>query len=111
MRALTLASLTLVSVSCSAEKKPTTSQATPEKIKALADEYYSSKAKNILELNFDTSSIHPDDQCLPHERPLSCVDAVCKRLSKYDCDDISEIRAVTQVCSNQQNGLCIVSVL
>jgi hypothetical protein len=105
LRAATLSSLALASVSCGEAKQITPSS--PGKLQKLVADYYAAKANSSLALKTDLNTLHPDDRCRHHEPELPCVDAVCKHLPSYSCDDMSEIRAVTQVCSSQENGLCI----
>ena len=92
---------------------------TKEKIQSLVNDYYSKKAlQSFTQIfngkNSSTLSIQNfDDRCPPHRPPdnnKSCVDAICSRISQYECDDISDMRNVNQICSNQYDGGCIDSI-
>jgi hypothetical protein len=37
----------------------------------------------------------------------SCIDSVCTHLSKFDCDDASEIQNVAKICKGNINGDCL----
>lgn len=111
LTAAALSSLAIVSVSCGEAKTnapaPANAAVSTDKIQKLVDNYYLDKAKSSLDLKINLKTMTPDDRCRNHDQQLPCVDAVCKHLSSYSCDDMSEIRTVTQICSTQENGLCI----
>lgn len=107
MTAITLIALTVVSVGWAAEKGVGHSGVSDQKIRALANEYYLSKAQGILAIDLRPAATASDDRCRPHEPHNSCIDAVCAQLSSFACDDQSEIRDVAMICANQRDGRCI----
>lgn len=42
--------------------------------------------------------------------PKSCIETVCSKLSKHDCDDISEIQVIAKMCKNNVDGDCVDAV-
>lgn len=42
--------------------------------------------------------------------PKSCIETVCSKVSKYDCDDASEIQQIAGFCKNNVDGDCIDAV-
>lgn len=97
---------------------PSISLAKPEannQIRVLVQQYYSGKALQGFNRFFSTLTKSSNlkiqnDHCPPshpQEPSTSCVDSICKRLSKYDCDDLSDLGKVNQICASQANGGCI----
>lgn len=42
--------------------------------------------------------------------PKSCIETICNKLSKTDCDDASEIQNIAKICKNNVDGDCINAV-
>ncbi len=42
--------------------------------------------------------------------PKSCIDTICAKLNKSDCDDISEVQNIAKMCKNNVDGDCINAV-
>lgn len=42
--------------------------------------------------------------------PKSCIETVCAKVSKYDCDDASEIQQIAGFCKHNVDGDCIDAV-
>jgi hypothetical protein len=79
-------------------------------IETLANEFYARQAMKKIMPMFGVTVANRDDRCNPHQPGDSCTDAVCSKLSKYDCDDMSDLTRVGKICSTQHNGRCIDSV-
>jgi hypothetical protein len=46
----------------------------------------------------------------PNISPKSCIETVCSKVSKYDCDDVSEIQQIAGFCKHNVDGDCIDAV-
>jgi hypothetical protein len=83
------------------------------KVRMLVDEFYANEAlkerlaaKSPFNTIFGLKPLHDDPNCPQHPGPSSCIQAVCNHLSRYDCDDQSDLREIAGICQNV-DGRCI----
>lgn len=79
-------------------------------VKSLVSDYYQKKeAGNVLRSLRQLEGSR-DIICNPAPSAGSCIDAACSSISKYDCDDTSEIKEIANACANNMDGSCVKSV-
>ncbi|MGZ5278698.1 MAG: hypothetical protein ACXWC9_02075, partial [Pseudobdellovibrionaceae bacterium] len=98
--------LSLPLVSFAVEKQKSLSPQVISQMKTLASDFYLNKTLQKT-LGFDKLRHPGNPNCEPQTSVGSCVDAACKHLPTYQCDDLSEIREISTACANNYDGSCV----
>ena len=98
--------LSLPLASFALEKSKTLTPDQVAKIKSLAADFYF--RKSIKSQTAQSRSLTPlPPVCEPQPTVGACVDAACKHLPSYACDDMNEIREISAACANNRAGQCV----
>ncbi len=77
-------------------------------VKDLVDQYYSLKEARQITTRLLSPKPSSASRYCPPNGP-ACLDVACQKLGQFGCDDMSEIKEVSEACRGNYDGSCLSS--
>lgn len=89
---------------------PSFAKINSSRIEVLANEFFIKQQLNQRKRSSVTITNNHCNSNSPGTSPKACIDTVCSKMSKFNCDDTSEITEVAKACKGNVDGACVDTV-